>query len=493
MTHFSFIDKRLVVFISATLLLFMLSCDDRDEYVPAPVIVSFQPQGASPGQPFVIFGGNFSKTTAENSVTINGVTASVQEAATNRLVVLVPDDATDGVLAVTVNAQTGVAPSLFDVHNTLEIKEVSPKQILRLDTLTIKGTYFGATAAENIVKIQDMEATVISASHTEIKVIVPLNSSIGDTTVSLSANGQTATSSSFEIIDYPPFEFTKALDAPTSEDLKKVSVANENIAYAVGDSGTIMKRTADDSWEDISYGTLSFRDVHAIDAEHVLACGYDGMLIKTNDGGTSWTEVSVGTTENLRRMHFISETEGWLVGSDGVMFKTTDGGDTWQSLTSGVSVSLYGVFFVNKTLGFAVGKDDHVLKTTDGGATWTTNVLNTNEDLNSIVFKDENTGWITGKDNVLMATTDGGNTWTNQSISLDSSGDDFNDIVMVSETNIIAVADDHQLAVSEDSGNTWAIIDLEAKLSTPISDHFEGVDAYAGKAIVVGEKGIVAY
>ena len=72
--------------------------------------------------------------------------------------------------------------------------------------------------------------------------------------------------------------------------------------------------------------------------------------------------------------------------------------------------------------------------------------------------------------------------------------DDFNDIVILSDINIIAVADDHQLVSSEDGGATWTLINLEAALGgIVIDDHVDGIDAFRGKAIAVGEKGFVCY
>ena len=483
-----------LLILSLIFVLSSISCNDRDEYFPIPVIISTQPSGASPGQSILIHGGNFSATASENIVTINGIAATVTEAMTNRLIVIVPEGASGGVLSVTVNGQTGTAPQLFNVFSEVKINAITPERASRLDTIAISGQFFGESIAENSVKINEVEAIITSASFTELRVIVPENTSAGQANITINAHDQSVSNTSFEIIDYPPFTFSETASVP-SYDLKKIAIASANIAYAVGDEGAILKSSAPGTWEDISFGSsIDFRDVHAIDEQTVLVCGSEGTLIKTTDGGSNWNTISFETTETLRRMHFISATEGWLVGSDGVLFKTTDGGDNWQPLTSGVTTSLYGVYFLDAITGFAVGNDDHLLKTTDGGTTWTTTILTTSEDLTSVVFKDKIKGWITGDDNVLLATTDGGATWTDQSISLDSSGDDFNDIVILSDTNIIAVADDHQLVSSEDGGATWTLIDLEVALGgIVIDDHVDGIATFRGKAIAVGEKGFISY
>lgn len=495
-------------FIFSTALLFILivGCkNDRDDYVPVPVIVSVQPEGASPGQAVNIFGGNFSESAAENIVSINGIAAIVSEAANNRLIIIVPDNATDGVLSVTVNGQTGVAKKLFDVNNELKITAITPPKASRLDTITVQGQYFGNTVAENTVKIKDVSATIVSANFTELKIIVPESAGAGQATISIGAHNQSVSSDDFEIVDYPPFSFENSVTTSAPDKLKKVSIASTNVAYAAGDEGVIMKSTAPGTWVDISHkviptgetAALDYRDVHAFDEQTALVCGGNGLLIKTTDGGTSWSTIAVGTAETLRRLYFISPNEGWLVGSEGVIFNTTDGGNSWQSQSSGTTERLLGVFFFDANTGFAVGETDQFLKTTDGGTTWVSTSLTTGVDLTSIVFKDANTGWITGKDNVLLATTDGGANWTDQSISLDSSGDDINDISILSSSNIIAVADDHQIIKSEDGGATWTIVDFEVTLGNNTPDsfdvHVDGIDSYRGKAIAVGEDEFIWY
>lgn len=207
----------------------------------------------------------------------------------------------------------------------------------------------------------------------------------------------------------------------------------------------------------------TLRDVHAIDT-NVMVCGSSGVFIKSTNGGASWSTIDVNTTERLRRMHFISSTEGWMVGSGGLIYKTTDGRDSWTKQTSLTTVSLYGVFFLDANTGFVVGDDGVLLQTSNGGTTWNltdgleaAKVNDSFKDLTSVLFKDAQNGWITGDDNVLLATTDGGTTWTNQGLVLADVGDDINDITMLSNGHIIAVADDRQTIRSEDNGATWII------------------------------------
>jgi hypothetical protein len=59
------------------------------------------------------------------------------------------------------------------------------------DTLTLKGQNFSSAASGNKVKIGDVEATVVSASATEIKIVIPAISTPGTYTITVTVNGKT--------------------------------------------------------------------------------------------------------------------------------------------------------------------------------------------------------------------------------------------------------------------------------------------------------------
>ena len=72
---------------------------------------------------------------------------------------------------------------------------------------------------------------------------------------------------------------------------------------------------------------------------------------------------------------------GWVVGWYGTILRTTDGGITWTPQTSGISTYLLSVCFTDINNGTAVGQGGTIIRTTDGGTNWfsqsggTTNIL----------------------------------------------------------------------------------------------------------------------
>ena len=115
-------------------------------------------------------------------------------------------------------------------------------------------------------------------------------------------------------------------------------------------------------------------DVVVFDQNTAIAVGRASTVMKTVNGGTDWDiQYYAGeTTAYLEAMHFVSSTTGWTVGYDGynwdgVILKTTDGGSSWTNQVTNGLDDLRGVYFLDANTGWAVGYNT-VLKTTNGGA-----------------------------------------------------------------------------------------------------------------------------
>jgi len=107
------------------------------------------------------------------------------------------------------------------------------------------------------------------------------------------------------------------------------------------------------------------------DSSTVVAVGNVGTILRSDDGGGTWTLQSSGTTQSLYGVSFVNANTGTVVGDSGTILRTEDGGATWTAQSSGTTQSLYGVSFVNANTGTVVGGFGTILRTEDGGATWT--------------------------------------------------------------------------------------------------------------------------
>lgn len=116
---------------------------------------------------------------------------------------------------------------------------------------------------------------------------------------------------------------------------------------------------------------------------------------------TTWYEIPTNTNKQLNTISFGSPSVGYIGGNDSLLLKTTDGGLTWSEVaTSGVNFSPFGddivnLKFVNETTGYMTSQFSGVFKTTDGGSNWsqvTANMCNTH----GLFFWDEQNGFIGG-------------------------------------------------------------------------------------------------
>ena len=66
-------------------------------------------------------------------------------------------------------------------------------------------------------------------------------------------------------------------------------------------------------------------------------------------------------------IYFPDAYTGYVVGFSGTILKTINGGITWTTLSSGTTSELLSVFFTNDNMGCTVGNDGTILTTTNGG------------------------------------------------------------------------------------------------------------------------------
>src|SRR5262249_1317752 len=73
---------------------------------------------------------------------------------------------------------------------------------------------------------------------------------------------------------------------------------------------------------------------------------------------------------NLRGASFTDANTGTVVGEYGTIVRTTDGGNSWTIQASGTTQTLWDVSFIDANNGTAVGEGGTILGTTDGGDHW---------------------------------------------------------------------------------------------------------------------------
>jgi hypothetical protein len=270
LTVFSATNTALSVLIPAGLTSGKLKVSVNDEEVTStdsftvidttPVITGFSPTSANDDvtTTVMISGINFSKIVSENVVTLNGAvlivpTITFNTASEMTLMALIPPGNTTGQLVVVVNGKTAVSTDNFTVISTTPtITGFSPDSgIEGLDTsITITGTNFSTTGADNLVSINGVSLIVTSASSTQLSVIVPSSARTG--LIKVTVNGKSAVSDeSFMVVKPKPiiesFSPTSgSLSIPTNVSITGMNfspVLSENSASLNGVQLTVVSAT----------------------------------------------------------------------------------------------------------------------------------------------------------------------------------------------------------------------------------------------------------
>ncbi|MEP0861696.1 MAG: T9SS type A sorting domain-containing protein [Ignavibacterium sp.] len=218
------------------------------------------------------------------------------------------------------------------------------------------------------------------------------------------------------------------------------------------------------------------RKIVFADSLNGWACGLNGTIIHTSDGGDSWFIQNTNTSDPVIDIHFIDNQKGWALTWElnnpplgTYMLKTTDGGINWIKEFIPIETEFFrSVFFLNEQFGL-IG-DRFTYYTTNGGAEW--NLSQRDSDLvanlpfHQIKMLNDLLGFACGGvlDNagIIWKTTDSGRNWKTNAIS----PDEIFEIFIFDSQNILALSGDPEylygvgLIKSSDGGETWSYEEL---------------------------------
>jgi photosystem II stability/assembly factor-like uncharacterized protein len=145
----------------------------------------------------------------------------------------------------------------------------------------------------------------------------------------------------------------------TAIQLNSIQFVDENTGWIVGEDGIIL-HTSDGglTWSiQVSGTTEDLKSVKFVSSNNGHIVGWGGAMLRTINGGADWVQ-QLHPDVTFYSIDFLSETEGWAVGQKigyTTMLRTVDGGDTWSPVYAGTSNSLKSINFVNGTDGWIVG------------------------------------------------------------------------------------------------------------------------------------------
>jgi len=147
------------------------------------------------------------------------------------------------------------------------------------------------------------------------------------------------------------------------------------------------------------FNTIYFRDA----LNGFVGCD-NGILLKTTNGGTNFTPISVFTNSAINTIFFPTADTGYLA-TDNSIFSTINGGDNWSQLSFSFPGIIYSIHFINANRGFAVGGTGmgsmSLYETSNAGNTWTQSATGT-QTLSAVAFADTMPGYAVGSNGIIL-------------------------------------------------------------------------------------------
>lgn len=208
---------------------------------------------------------------------------------------------------------------------------------------------------------------------------------------------------------------------PQGNTLNRV-VAVGGRLWAGGAAGTLMR--SDDggaSWTSVRTGLLdSVRTIDAITPDSVVFAG-SCALRRTDDAGATVRRLPWGLSDDscaaqIQAVSFPQPMIGYLLLTSGDIYLTNDGGASWRKLApapgsqaAGGSDAVSDIAFSGPTAG-VLGAGPHIYRTLDGGQTWEL-AADVPQGGIHFDFADKSIGYAAGSSGLILRTLNAGFNW----------------------------------------------------------------------------------
>jgi photosystem II stability/assembly factor-like uncharacterized protein len=245
--------------------------------------------------------------------------------------------------------------------------------------------------------------------------------------------------------------------------------------------------------------TTKLNSVYCTDAKTCYAVGNAGVVLKTNDGGTTWQKKTFPGTEILLNVIF-PDAERGIVYSDSKLFSTDDQGNKWNYDFDWGTDKFKSISFPTTNLGYLscsyFGQMD-VFRTNCQGinpaSSWNTPKQVCTNDIAASFFSDYKRGYIVTKSGEIYQTTDGHQTWDtvyyNSNLIFKAIQFTNNDTGFALATNL--TLDSSFFLKSVNSGVIWNIVsNVKITVARPSTFFFTtSTIGYAGGLNGINSKG----
>jgi photosystem II stability/assembly factor-like uncharacterized protein len=212
--------------------------------------------------------------------------------------------------------------------------------------------------------------------------------------------------------------------SPTTSALYSVSVIDNNVAWIGGAAGTVLRSTnGGATWTSVGGATIGadIYNIFGIDDQTALCTTSPAatLIWRTTNGGTTWTQVLSVTGGFMDAIWMFDANNGFAYGDpvsgNWELYKTTDGGATWNPAPAlaqaGAEAGWNNAMYVSGSNIYFGTNNTTIYYSSDGGNSWTPQTTTGQVNSYAIWFNNANVGLMGGSTGGLDATTNGGTTW----------------------------------------------------------------------------------
>lgn len=207
--------------------------------------------------------------------------------------------------------------------------------------------------------------------------------------------------------------------------------------FVFGSGGIVLKtNNCGKTWNDISIKTkINFSDFQFIADTLIYAYSYNyssiSYLLKSSINNINWNELDT-IPASCYKIYFVNDSIGFY-GTDESIYKTGNGGKNWKKVwnTPTGTTSIFEILFINDTIGVACGAKykanegifGTILRTTNAGESWYEVFNNSpySSEVEKLKFLKENNIFLASlKNNSFLVSNDSGKQWNESGISYES-------------------------------------------------------------------------
>ncbi|MFQ5982251.1 MAG: WD40/YVTN/BNR-like repeat-containing protein [Woeseiaceae bacterium] len=268
-------------------------------------------------------------------------------------------------------------------------------------------------------------------------------------------------------------------------DLLQAAAAHEGTIVAVGAMGVII--TSEDGGTSWLRTTVAekpfFLDVSVCPAGDFHAIDNVGVLW-SRQSDNSWSPARLPEGEEPQALTCDPSGTLWVVGGFGTILSSEDAGNSWDRYSLDEDVYLTTVQFVDAERGFVTGEFGVVLYTGDRGSTWQrAQDLPDNFYAQAARFIDESTGWVVGLNGTIWYTNDRAQSWHQES---NGNNAPLYGIVTVGDA-VVAVGDNATVLYRRTSASSWT--ELDSSVGTRM--YLRAIVDLGGRQFAAGGGGVL--